>query len=198
MSKRWAIMERFEVPHFDRDDELYLTRWRIISTPMASLYLHRIGTPDSRPTLHDHPWSFVSIILKGGYTEMRLDKHDHTTRRRFVRFVNVMRRDDAHYIERLHGGPVWSLLFVGRRRRTWGYWRPVATNGRLPVEIFNTPGRLAHGGRVQLPAETAVRGLVGITPRGQWYWTPFDRDQHADEFDKVVERRKAIGANATA
>lgn len=158
MSKRWAIMERFEVPHFDRDDELYLTRWRIISTPLASLYLHRIGTPDSRPTLHDHPWSFVSIILRGGYTENRLNLHTRTVIRRHIRFVNVMRRDDAHAIMSLHKDrPVWSLLLVGRRRRTWGYWRQVAS-----------------------------------TSRAQWFWTPFDRDQHPEEFDAAIARQAAV------
>jgi hypothetical protein len=76
--------------------------------------------------LHDHPWSFVSVILRGGYTEDRLDKHEMRVRQRHRRFVNVMRRDDAHSIVELDGDrPVWSLLFVGRRRRTWGYWRPV-------------------------------------------------------------------------
>lgn len=130
MSKRWAIMERFEVPHFDRPDVNYLERLRIISTPLMSIYLHRIGTPDSRPTLHDHPWSFVSIILRGGYTEVRLDKHTRAETRRRIRFVNVMRRDDAHYIERLHRTPTWSLLIVGSRRRTWGYWRRETHNHR--------------------------------------------------------------------
>lgn len=192
MSKRWAIMERFEVPHFDRPDVNYLERLRIIATPAFSLYLHRIGTPDSRPTLHDHPWSFVSFILRGGYTEVRLDPQTMTTRRRFVRFVNVMRRDDAHYIEKLHGtGPVWSLLFVGRRRRTWGYWRKVYTDGRNPVALYNEPGGTASGGRVRLPNKTTlVSTFKDEVGRGQWYWTPFDRDEHADEFDRIQETRK--------
>lgn len=189
MTKRWALMERFEVPHFDRDDEMYLTRWRIISTPFAALFLHRIGTPDSRPTLHDHPWSFVSILLRGGYTEIRLDKHTHQLRRRYVRFVNVMRRDDAHYIERIHGGPVWSLLLVGRRRRVWGYWRPVLTNGRHPVVLSNERGKVVWGGRQKLPDETILRAHLGMPGRGQWYWTPFDRDEHAEEFDAAAARR---------
>lgn len=157
MSKNWAILERFEVPHFDRDDEMYLTRWRILSTPLFSVFLHRIGTPDSRPTLHDHPWSFVALVLRGGYDEARLNKHTMNVKPRRVRRLNVMRRDDAHYITRLHGDrPCWTLLFVGARRRNWGYWRPV--NG---------------------------------TSRGAWYWTPFDRDIHASEFDAAMYRRKA-------
>lgn len=161
MSKCWAVVERFEVPHFDRDDEMYLTRWRIIATPFGSLYLHRIGTPDSRPTLHDHPWSFTSIVLRGGYTEVRLDKHTMQVRLRVLgglrRRVNVMRRDDAHFILSLRDDrPCWTLLLVGARRRTWGYLRK------------------SHGGRAGLRS---------------WIWTPFDVDVHADEFDEAMRRR---------
>ncbi len=120
----WTFGSRFEIPHLDHPEQTYLTRWRLIGTPWCSLYLHKIATPDSRPTLHDHPWSFISLILTGGYDEIRLDPIDLTPRRRRRRWLNVMRRDDAHYIARLHNNrPCWTLLLVGRRRRTWGYWR---------------------------------------------------------------------------
>jgi hypothetical protein len=152
----WAFMERFEVPDLDHPERTYLSRLRIIQTPWCALYLHRLDTPDSRPTLHDHPWSFVSLILRGGYDEQRLDLHTHQLARKRRRWVNVMRRDDAHYIERLFRVPTWTLLFVGARRRTWGYWRPVGNSGR-----------------------------------GAWYWTPFDRDVHAEEFDAAMAQRRA-------
>lgn len=158
MSKEWAILERFEVPNFDDPTTNYLERLRIVSTPWASLYLHRLGTPDSRPTLHDHPWSFLSIVLRGGYIEQRLNLHDRSLRTRHIRFVNVMRRDDAHYIKSLDRTPTWTLLLVGKRRRTWGYWRP-------------------DGQR---------------TTWASWYWTPFDTDPHAAEFDEA-KRRVAAG-----
>lgn len=130
-SSAWAFMERFEIPSFDDPDTLYLVRWRIVQTPWVSLFLHRFDGPDSRPTFHDHPWSFVSIILRGGYVERRLGKHGaRGTRQRLIRHVNVMRRDDAHYIEVLTRTPTWSLLVVGKRRRTWGYWRPIVGSTR--------------------------------------------------------------------
>lgn len=148
------------MPHIDNPDVNYLERLRIIATPAFSIYLHRLGTPDSRPTLHDHPWSFLSIILRGGYRERRLNKHTMTVEIKHRRFINIMRRDDAHSIEKLDETPTWSLLFVGRRRRTWGYWRPGTYD-------------------------------LNISSRGGWYWTPFDRDIHADEFDRIMAARKA-------
>lgn len=117
-SPRWAFMEKFEVPSFDEPEVNYLTRWRIIQTPWFGVYLHRFDRPDSRPTLHDHPWSFVSIVLRGGgYIERRgIDQV-----RRRVRWVNALRATDMHYIESLASPVVWTLVLVGRRRREWGY-----------------------------------------------------------------------------
>jgi hypothetical protein len=121
---RFAFMKKFEIPEFDNDGN-YLTRWRIIQTPWFALYLHRIDAPDSRPTLHDHPWSFLAIVLRGGYVERRLDPitmrvNEHHMVRRF----NLMRKHDFHAIMNLFEKPTWTLLFVGARRRTWGYLEP--------------------------------------------------------------------------
>lgn len=118
-------MEKFVIPNLDDPTETYLTRWRIVQTPWFALYLHRMDGPDSRPTLHDHPWDFLSIVLRGGYVERRLDPltrqvNEHRT----VRRVNRMRTHDAHAIRSLLRVPTWTLLLVGARRRTWGYIEP--------------------------------------------------------------------------
>lgn len=123
-------MEVFRIPHFDLD-VYYLIRWRIIQTPWFAIYLHKINTPDSRPTLHDHPWSFIAFVLKGGgYWEKRLDKSTLEVVDRRVRRINIMRREDYHYIKSIPSGKsVWTLLLVGARRQTWGYLRPTVTTG---------------------------------------------------------------------
>lgn len=119
---RWAFMSRFIIPNLDDPTETYLTRWRIVQTPWFSLFLHRMDGPDSRPTLHDHPWSFLSIVLRGGYIERRLDPLTRQVdEHRTVRRVNLMRTHDAHAIRSLLRVPTWTLLLVGARRRTWGY-----------------------------------------------------------------------------
>lgn len=117
----WAFLKTFVIPNLDDPDEIYLKRWRIIQTPWWALYLHRMDGPDSRLTLHDHPWSFVSIILRGGYWEHRLEPRTRKIFRRHRTRINVMRRDDFHAIESIDRTPTWTLLFVGKRRRTWGY-----------------------------------------------------------------------------
>lgn len=123
-SARWAFMERFEVPDYDGDGN-YLTRWRIVQTPWFALYLHRFDGPDPRSTLHDHPWNFLAVVLRGGYVERRLNPQTMTVNESHrVRWVNRVRTHDAHAIMRLLRVPTWTLLLVGRRQRTWGYFEP--------------------------------------------------------------------------
>jgi hypothetical protein len=122
--KRWGIMLREEIPSFD-DDTLYLTRWKLIETPYFGVYLHRFDAPDSRPTLHDHPWPFISLVLRGGYVERRIDqKTMEIDEHHVVRRLNVMPLGGSHAIMKLLRPRVWTLMLVGRRRRTWGYWEP--------------------------------------------------------------------------
>lgn len=129
-SPRWAFMERFEVPDYDQPERNYLTRWRIVQTPWFGIYLHRMDGPDPRTTVHDHPWSFLSIVLRGGYTEIREawspPVNDGPWRRNVQLHADITRgqyrrAERLHSIERLHRTPTWTLLFVGRRRRDWGY-----------------------------------------------------------------------------
>ena len=121
---RWAFMERIDVPDYDDPERNYLTRWRLVQTPLFAIYLHRFDGPDPRPTLHDHPWPFASIVLAGGYDERRTYATDPAVK---VRRLNVKRATDLHWITRLHRTPTWTLMLVGRRRRDWGYLDPDGT-----------------------------------------------------------------------
>lgn len=122
-SPDWAFMEKFVVPHYDDPKgPPYLIRYRIIQTPLFGVYLHRLGTADPRDTLHDHPWPFVSIILRGGYTEMVRGTFPIYAESKRVRWINVKRfKNSYHWIASLDKTPTWTLMFVGRRRRIWGY-----------------------------------------------------------------------------
>lgn len=50
---------------------LYMRRWRFISTPWFGVRLHHIVRSDNDRELHDHPFTFLSFILAGGYFEWR-------------------------------------------------------------------------------------------------------------------------------
>lgn len=137
----WAFMDRFEVPDYDTD-AAYLVRLRILESPWFGIYLHRFNLPDPRPTLHDHPWNFRSLVLRGGYVEATAYSAARTDSRpvnsdpawpattygehgawRTLRkgSVNRKRAEDVHTIVHLLRVPTWTLMLVGRRRRVWGY-----------------------------------------------------------------------------
>lgn len=48
---------------------LYLRRLHIVQTPWFAVMLHWIVSADPQRDLHDHPVSFLSIPLCGGYVE---------------------------------------------------------------------------------------------------------------------------------
>lgn len=158
-SPRWAFMEKFVIPNLDGDG-IYLTRWRIVQTPWCGLLLHRMDGPDSRETLHDHPWGFVSLVLRGGYVERRLNSltMDEVDEEHRIRHWNRVRPSDAHAIIRLLRTPTWTLLLAGPRKRVWGYWE------RAPREWEQPPSIV----------------------QGRWCWTRFDRHRHNREFDLAI------------
>ena len=131
----WAFMERFEVPSIDHPLEAHFVRYRLVQTPWFGLYAHRFDNADVR-TFHDHPWNFVSVILRGGYVEAQAVWDDTSfwpvdTKPRRLRAgsINRKRATELHYVARLLRKPTWTLVLVGRRQRKWGYvdedgWTP--------------------------------------------------------------------------
>lgn len=118
---RWAFMERFDIPD-TYTNRLYIRRWRIIQTPLFGVFLHKIMLPDADRDLHDHPWNFRSIILLGGYGEIRW--RDHRVQQKYWKRWSVHKvvTTDRHRITNLFRVPTWTLILVGRRSRDWGFW----------------------------------------------------------------------------
>ena len=115
-STDWVFFEkRFEVPDYDNPTGgPSRTRWRILHTPFFGVYLHKWDLPDPRPTLHNHPWNFLSLILKGGYTQKTLDGVDR------VRWFNFVGRKNFHAVTDVKKGTL-SLMIVGKTHQDWGY-----------------------------------------------------------------------------
>ena len=125
--RRWAFMQRYDICDLADPTDLYLRRWRLVQTPWFGVYLHRMQRPDGDRYLHDHPWPFTSVILRGGYIESFVDWETHDPARARARiFCKVgrphrMAMGDFHAIRRLLRVPTWTLVLVGRRVRDWGY-----------------------------------------------------------------------------
>lgn len=122
----------------------YMRRW-IFSTPLFTVRLHCIKESDYGPP-HNHPWNFVSVILKGRYTEelyqVSIGAVPIQLRKMLRRkaFCPVFRRTTAiHKVLLEPGENVWTLCITdGARKRNgvarWGFW---TLNGYVPWQVYD-------------------------------------------------------------
>lgn len=121
-SPRWAFMKRFTIPSRLRDAD-YLYRLRLIDCNWFGVYVHVIAGPDEDPHLHNHPATFRSFIIAGAYVEEWTQTANPrlAIKRGHDRFSwNIIRWGEFHRIVALDG-PVWTIVFRGRRKSSWGF-----------------------------------------------------------------------------
>lgn len=102
-----------------RDRGPLLIRYFLLRTRWLSIYLHHLVASDEDRALHDHPWSFLTFLLTGGYYEYTED--GRFWRRQFSALYRPA--EWAHRLELTR--PVWTLVFRWSRRREWGFWQPL-------------------------------------------------------------------------
>jgi hypothetical protein len=114
-------------------DDPYLRRWFLVPrNSVCNIYLHEIRHDDDDRALHDHPWDFDSVILKGSYIEHSVLAKEPWQNIYRKGMVNSKRAESAHRIQVLDG-PVLTLVVTGPRRRDWGFHCP---NGWRPWQEF--------------------------------------------------------------
>lgn len=113
-----------------KDGLVHFRRWRILATPWFNIYIHNILRSDEEAHPHDHPWNFLSFILKGGYSEEWLPFYEDTAFASGEPMIKSVRRPgtfvyhdakDFHKLTLLKNS-AWTLVFTfGKRRPTWGF-----------------------------------------------------------------------------
>jgi hypothetical protein len=109
-----------------------LIRYFLLHTKPLSIFLHHFLQSDEDRALHDHPWSFWTFLLSGGYWE-----HTQTERLWRPRFSLMFRPAEwQHRVELekvwkpvdkrvarfvLVEKPIWTLVIKFRSRREWGF-----------------------------------------------------------------------------
>jgi hypothetical protein len=130
------LLERLLNCLFERHDigrkglDRYLTRWVLWGRrgkdglrrngDGPKVFLHCFHRGDAEPYFHDHPWPFWSLILWGGYWEHA------PSGKRWCGPLSLLRRpaEWQHRVEVPQGKRCWTLLFVGRAVRRWGFLCP--------------------------------------------------------------------------
>jgi len=90
-----------------------------------NITLHKVLVSDE-PTLHDHPWGYATLILKGGYWEwipLKSKEGNVVGSTRVWRgpgHFRIRNADDLHWLEleKDEDGneiPCWSLFFMGKK-----------------------------------------------------------------------------------
>lgn len=101
----------------DAPGDVYLTRYFLCKLPWLGVYVHHIQRPDYARCEHDHPWAFLTVILRGGYTE----EVGGVAHRRRPGYVGYRPRHFEHRITALHGRATWSLVIRGPDHFEWGF-----------------------------------------------------------------------------
>lgn len=101
--------------------ENFLYRFTIFCFKNVSLRIHKIVNSDQTTLLHNHPFNYISFVLKGGYDDVYLENDvlQTTKRKRF----SFLKRDHSvyHRIENVMV-PTYTLFFI------WGKYSWKALN----------------------------------------------------------------------
>ena len=112
------------------NDQPYLERYYIFLKDRQhfpfNIFLHKFlrSDPDD---VHDHPWPYATLILKGGYYEWTPDfneqgiKTGETRHWRGPGHFRICRSTSYHRIELAEGVECWTLFMPGPQRREWGF-----------------------------------------------------------------------------
>jgi len=120
-----------------------------------SIRLHIWHRSDDKRYMHDHAIDFLTIVLKGSYTDVSYDPviaeimpEYNETRDPMCRWaVRYRKAEHLHYVGNPED-PTVTLLFCGRKRRNWGFLvkNDKHPNGKWmrPLRFFS---RYGHPGK---------------------------------------------------
>lgn len=101
-------------------DCLLIKRWTI-KLPLTAfkLRVHRMYplTADRDP--HDHPWHFITLVVRGSYDDVRRDGKVTRMQPGTLRFRSSM------HTHQTFAGPAgaWTVVLCWPVSRRWGFWR---------------------------------------------------------------------------
>lgn len=104
------------------DVEDNILRLHLFKTPWNAVCVHWLRAPDPEVWMHDHPVSFISLVLRGQYCEIRTLNGGRLSVWRVVKWINFMRASslDRHRIVEVAPRTI-TLCLMGPKRREWGF-----------------------------------------------------------------------------
>ena len=103
--------------------------WLIQKCGIA-IRIHEILSSDADRVFHDHPWDFVTVLLKGSYWE-------NMPHGRFLRRQNSIlyrKTTDRHSLELIANQKVTTMFVTFKYKQKWGFWTSDTT--KVPHEEY--------------------------------------------------------------
>jgi len=96
---------------------------RLLQKLGVAARIHNILTSDHGRHPHNHPWWFVTIILRGGYWETMYDSQGFAIHKKWHGPGSILFRTPKHWhrIDLRPGVQPWTLFITGRYKGTWGF-----------------------------------------------------------------------------
>ena len=123
LGRKRIVMDRI-------NNEPYLERYYLFLKDRKrfpfNVFLHKFlkSDPDD---VHDHPWPYATLILRGGYWEWipHFDSHgkkvNETAEWRGPGHFRICKENSYHRIEVDPDIVCWTLFMPGPQRREWGF-----------------------------------------------------------------------------
>ena len=106
------------------NNEPYLERYYVFlkdrKTFPFNIFIHKFlkSDPDD---LHDHPWSYFTFILKGGYYEWVPGDNCEVRLWRGPGHFRICHAESLHRIELKPGVTCWTVFMPFKKVREWGF-----------------------------------------------------------------------------
>lgn len=142
----------------------FLDRFTIIQICKLHIRLHKIKDVDRTNLYHNHPFNYISIILKGGYTESYINKGEIKTQK-YNRFSIINRRHDIyHRIDKINGETItlfitfgkykWDAINLQKDTKNDGIYRRKVNNKEVWAKKQNGVWFIGHNDIIVAEAET--------------------------------------------
>lgn len=130
----WIIARAKRTPYHHLQG--YMNRWWLIpygTRWSPAIRVHEILRSDDDRAFHDHPWNYLTVVLKGGYFEVRPVFKDGIYRgdkRTWCGPGSVLfrRATDWHRLEVPEGTVATTLFTTFAYRQQWGFMPQPAQN----------------------------------------------------------------------
>lgn len=109
------ILHRWTLLALGRRPDGRLGRW-------GKMLLHHFLPNSDDRDVHDHPWPFITIVLKGFYVNIERNAQGKLTAERMK--PGTIRYRPATHTHCTKAGPngCWTLVVTGPLVREWGFW----------------------------------------------------------------------------